>query len=58
MIPSAPIVHKCFSLSSGAVVRRQRVAFEVVNQWQDYARRADVHSELSQEIRSNLRLSL
>ena len=31
---------------------------EVVSQWQDYARRADVHSELSQEIHSNLRLSL
>jgi len=31
---------------------------EVVSQWQDYARQADVHSELSQEIHSNLRLSL
>jgi serine/threonine-protein kinase HipA len=31
---------------------------EAVSQWQDYARRADVHSELSQQIHSNLRLSL
>jgi len=36
MIPSAPVVHKCFSLSSGAVVRRQRVAFEVGAQHRQY----------------------